>query len=194
MRFAGNANFATDHILYVGSDQRSRTAPRAWRTLDGDHQQHMGFIPVVNHRTAAQPDWHRPSYLSRLNPFRQFPLDFRRLAGVPRILPIDVPARIELKQQPDPQGLARRSGSVLRNQADFRVRYRFGWRRCLCLRLCAKEEHGSTHAEDKGNSPPMRLARHHYMSLSLLRGFHVKHRESSTLIVLRRIENAVCCL
>lgn len=108
MSLAGYAQLAADNVFHICGEAKDRGGASVRRPFDGSQQKHLSFIAVIHNRSSSQTYGLWPANRASRKSRRKLPLDLRRLARIPGVLPIDVPAWIQPKQQSDPQRFARR--------------------------------------------------------------------------------------
>src|SRR5580704_9014930 len=101
MRFPGNANFPADHVFHVGHELYifARLVIEAHGRLDRRQEQNLILVSIINDGAAAKTLWRRPFKRAEDESCGQIPDDFWRLARVAGVLPVDVPAGIEMEKQ-----------------------------------------------------------------------------------------------
>src|SRR5262245_61184729 len=94
----GQADLATDQPFGIHGDERRAGGADVVEASDvnRDQQQYVVAIAIVhNLRRTLQTVRLRPLDLASREAGRQLPLEDRRLAGITRIDPVDVPSRLE---------------------------------------------------------------------------------------------------
>ncbi len=90
-----NANFAASDPLGVGSEFRRAAADSRWRVNCKREQDFIVIAVIKQFFARLQPLRTRPLYFSGAEAKRQLPVKRRRLAGVTRIDPVNVPAFLQ---------------------------------------------------------------------------------------------------
>ena len=103
----------------------------------GNHQQHSIFISVIDDGRRLKTPGSGPFDRPRRNARRQPPFHTRRLAGIARINPIDVPAFLELKEQAQVEYAASRDPLILGDEFERAVRDR----RSTRMRISRAQKH-----------------------------------------------------
>src|SRR5580704_12080371 len=98
MRLARNADLTTHNVFHIRGDAWSRCRVFLRCGFDRGHQEHLSFITIINDRSATQTYRLRPANRARRKPRWKLPLDLRRFSRIAGVLPVNMPARVELKQ------------------------------------------------------------------------------------------------
>src|SRR5262249_9746569 len=118
----GQADFATDQPFGVqGNERRARGGADVVGASDvnRDHQQNIVAVAVVHDlRRTLQPVRSRPLDLACRQAGGKLPLEDRRLAGITRIDPVNVPSRLQQEMDAQQKVLPGLDGGALRDQVD----------------------------------------------------------------------------
>jgi hypothetical protein len=94
-----NANFAANQPVYLGVQNGWPILHRS-RNLKLQRKQHFIFVAKIHQRPKRQPFRRGKLHWPGSYAVGKRPVNMRRLAGVAGILPIDMPARLQLEVQP----------------------------------------------------------------------------------------------
>src|SRR5579864_6568731 len=104
-----DAHLAADDVSHIGRERGWRTRLVAARDLQRHREQDSTLVAVVDQGSGGEAGWHGPPNIAGPKAWRDVPLDVWRVTRIPRIHPVDVPAALEVEEDPDPRDADRKS-------------------------------------------------------------------------------------